>query len=140
MRLGWVAFGVLVCDGKVVRHTLFWRLAEPTNKQLYPRAYTYHLPLASSSYTSYTLSDVRVERQRSADAAAGYSHKLQSLQQQLDQERSAKASALLQQQEAFQQQKHQLQALLAEAEDQLERQRRELSAGFLLQVGEAGDA
>lgn len=78
--------------------------------------------------------DVRVERQRSADAAAGYSHKCQQLQQQLQEERNGKATALLEQQEQFQQQKHQLQALLAEAEDQLERQRRELSAGFLLQA------
>lgn len=78
--------------------------------------------------------DVRVERQRSADAAAGYSHRCQQLQQQLEQERSSKAAALLEQQEQFQQQKHQLQALLAEAEDQLERQRRELSAGFVLQA------
>lgn len=75
-----------------------------------------------------------MERQRSADAAAGYSHRCQQLQQQLEQERSSKAAALLEQQEQFQQQKHQLQALLAEAEDQLERQRRELSAGFLLQA------
>lgn len=78
--------------------------------------------------------DIRVERQRSADAATGFSHKAQQLQQQLDQERSSKAAALLEQQEQFQQQKHYLQALLAEAEDQLERQRRELSAGFLLQA------
>jgi hypothetical protein len=78
--------------------------------------------------------DIRVERQRSADAATGFTHKAQQLQQQLDQERSSKAAALLAQQEQFQQQKHHLQALLAEAEDQLERQRRELSAGFLLQA------
>jgi hypothetical protein len=80
------------------------------------------------------LTDMRVERQRTADAATGFSHKVQQLQQQLDQERSSKAAALLEQQEQLQQQKHQLQALLAEAEDHLERQRRELSAGFLLQA------
>lgn len=80
------------------------------------------------------LSDVRVERQRSTDAAAGFSQKQQHLQHQLEEARSGKAAALLEQQEQFQQQKHQLQALLSEAEEQLERQRRELSAGFLLQA------
>lgn len=80
------------------------------------------------------LTDTRVERQRLTDAAAGFTKRIQQLQQQLDQERNSKAVALLEQQEQSQQQKHQLQALLAEAEDQLERQRRELSAGFLLQA------
>lgn len=96
-------------------------------------------PLLSLSCTSaaaavFTLPDARVERQRSADAATGYSHRIQQLQQQLDQERGSKAAALLEQQEQHQAQKHQLQALLAEAEEHLERQRRELSAGFLLQA------
>jgi hypothetical protein len=77
---------------------------------------------------------VRVERQRQSDAAAGFTQRQQQLQHQLDEARSSKAAALLEQQEQFQQQKHRLQALLSEAEEQLERQRRELSAGFLLQV------
>jgi hypothetical protein len=75
-----------------------------------------------------------VERERTAEAATGFNLKLQQLQERLQQEQRTHSTELLQQRQQHEQQKHGLQRLLAEAEEQLERQRRELSAGFLLQA------
>jgi hypothetical protein len=80
------------------------------------------------------LTDAQLDRQRAADAAAGFNLKLQQLQERLQQEQRTRSTELLQQRQQHEQQKHGLQRLLAEAEEQLERQRRELSAGFLLQA------
>lgn len=85
---------------------------------------------AVSSY----IAEAQLERRRAADAAQGFSLKTKELQQRLEQERAAKAAALLEQKEQYEQQRHSLQRLLADAEEQLERQRREMSAGFLLQA------
>lgn len=94
---------------------------------MFPPLSLCHFPLALST-------DAQLQRQRSAEAAAGFNLKLQQLQERLQQEQHARSAELLQQRQQHEQQMHGLQRLLAEAEEQMERQRRELSAGFLLQA------
>eukprot|EP00879_Flechtneria_rotunda_P026924 GHRR01028771.1.p1 GENE.GHRR01028771.1~~GHRR01028771.1.p1 ORF type:complete len:254 (+),score=136.18 GHRR01028771.1:690-1451(+) len=78
--------------------------------------------------------DARTERKRAVDAAMGFSLKSQQLQDQMQQQHANSAAALQEQKKQYESQQHELHRLLAKAEGQLDRQRRELSAGFLLQA------